>query len=118
MNSIPREQNRKVQAVHPGVYTNPHGGYIIHVKVNDRASSVLYGTVNTDNLAPTDTCTLAGMTVFEDCVAVALQNGHTILLHASEQQMKGSILRFYHADGTLWRVVALEQLNPGWVSGR
>jgi len=118
MNSTPRLPNGKVQAVHPGVYANPHGGYIVHVKVNDRASSVLNGTVSAEDLAPADTRTLAGMTIFEDCVAVALQNGHTILLHASEQQVKGSVLRFYHADGTLWRVVALEQLNPGWVSGR
>ena len=118
MNSTPRLPNGKVQAVHPGVYANPHGGYIVHVKVNDRASSVLNGTVSAEDQAPADTRTLAGMTIFEDCVAVALQNGHTILLHASEQQVKGSVLRFYHADGTLWRVVALEQLNPGWVSGR
>jgi len=118
MNSTPRHPNREVQAVHPGVYANPHGGYIVHVRVNDRASPVLNGTVSADDLAPADTRTLAGMTVFEDCVAVALQDGHTILLHVSERQMKGSVLRFYHADGTLWRVVALEQLNPGWVSGR
>jgi transposase len=118
MNSTPRYQNGEAQAVHPGVYANRSGGYIVHVRVNDGASPVLGSTVNADDLAPTDTRTLAGMTVFEDCVAVALQDGHTILLHASDPQVKGSVLRFYHADGTLWRVVGLEQLNPGWVSGR
>ena len=118
MNSTPRYQDREAQAVHPGVYANPHGGYIVHVRANDRVSPVLSGAARTDDLAPADTSTLAGMTVFEDCVAVALQDGHTILLHASDLQVKGSVLRFYHADGSLWRVVALEQLNPGWVSGR
>jgi transposase len=118
MNSTPGLQNREVQAVHPGVYANPHGGHIVHVKLDDRASPVLSNAAITDELAPADTPTLAGMTVFEDCVAVALQDGHTILLHAGDPQMKGSVLRFYHADGTLWRVVALEQLNSGWVSSR
>jgi transposase len=61
---------------------------------------------------------LAGISVFEDCVAVALQGGHTILLQASDPQVEGSVLCFYRANGTLWRVVPLEQLNPGWVSGR
>lgn len=118
MNSTPRHQNREAQAIPPGVCANAHGRYIVHVKANDRVSSVLNGPVSADDLAPTDTGTLAGMTVFEDCVAVALEDGHTILLHASERQMKGSVLRFYQADGTLWRVVGLEQLNSGWVSGR
>lgn len=118
MNSTPGHQNREAQAIHPGVYANPHGGHIIHVRVNDRALPVLSSATSTEELAPVDTPTLAGMIVFEDCVAVALQDGHTILLHASDPQMEGSVLRFYHADGTPWRVVALEQLNPGWVSGR
>jgi transposase len=118
MNSTPGLENREAQAVHPGVYANPHGGYIVHVKLNDRTSPVLSSAVGVDDLAPPDTPTLAGLTVFEDCVAVALQDGHTILLHASDPQMKGSILRFYRANGILWRVVALESLNPGWVSGR
>lgn len=118
MNSTTRYQNREAQGIHPGVYANPRGGYTIHVRVNDQASPVLKGTMSAEDLAPADTRTLAGMTVFEDCVAVALQDGHTILLHASDPQMKGSVLRFYYADSTLWRVVALEQLNAGWVSGR
>jgi transposase len=118
MNSTPGLQNREAQPVCPGVYANPHGGNTVHVKLNDRASPALSRSEPADRLAPADTRTLARMTVFEDCVAVALQDGHTILLHASDPQMKGSVLRFYHADGTLWRVVGLEQLNPGWVSGR
>ena len=89
MNSTPGLENREAQAVHPGVYANPHGGYIVHVKLNDRTSPVLSSAAGVDDLAPPDTPTLAGLTVFEDCVAVALEDGHTILLHASDPQMKG-----------------------------
>jgi hypothetical protein len=118
MNSTPGLQNREAQPVCPGVYANRHGGNTIHVKLNDRASPVLSRPETADRLAPADAPTSAGISVFEDCIAVVLQDGHTILLHASAPQVEGSVLCFYHASGTLWRVIPLEQLNPGWVPGR
>lgn len=48
----------------PGVRENPHGGYHIHVVLNDVSSLVLGGTTNQDGLAPPDAPVLAGMSVF------------------------------------------------------
>jgi hypothetical protein len=31
-----------------------------------------------------------------------------IPLHASDSKTRGTALRFYHANGTLWRIVLLE----------
>jgi len=39
------------------------------------------------------------------------------VVHVDDPQAAGSVVFFYHADGTLWRAVPLEQLNPGWVTG-
>jgi len=118
MNTTPEGQNLKAAPIHPGVCTNPQGGYVVHVKLDDRARPVLSGPAVMHELAPADTPTLAGITVLEDCVMLVLRRGATILLHASDPQARGSVLRFYHANGELWRVVPVEQLNPGWVMGR
>ena len=117
MNTTPEQRNREAQPVHPGVYANPQGGHTVHLKLNDRVLPVLGGLAVMDELSPTGTPTLVGIIVFEDCIALALEGGHTILVHVSDPQAKGTALRFYHANGRLWRVVPLEQLNPGWVSG-
>jgi transposase len=118
MNTTPERRNREARALHQGVYANGQGGYTVHLKRNDRVLPVLDSPALASALAPTDAPTLVGIVVFEDCVALALENGHTILVHVADPQATGTVLCFYHANGTLWRVVPLEQLNPGWVSGR
>ncbi|MEA3345927.1 MAG: hypothetical protein U9Q78_06775 [Chloroflexota bacterium] len=55
------------------------------------------------------------MSVFEDCVLFTLQDGEAIVVHVNDPQAAGSVVFFYHADGTLWRAVPVERLNPGWV---
>jgi hypothetical protein len=94
MDAKPRSQNGERQPVHPGVYTNVYGGYTIHVKLDDGALPVLNSPKTADELAPGDTPTLAGLVVFEDCVVLALQDGHSVLLHVSDPQTKGTVLRF------------------------
>ena len=64
---------------------------------------------------PPATPVLAEMLVFEDCVVLVLRNGHAIVIHVSDPKAAGSVIFFYHADGTLWRAAPLERLNPGWV---
>jgi hypothetical protein len=53
--------------------------------------------------------------VFEDCLLLVLQDGQALLLHVSDPAATGSVLYVHHANGTLWRVLPVEQLNPGWV---
>ena len=117
MDAIPRSWNWETESVHPGVWANVHGGYTIHVKLDDGAALVLRNPQTADELAPADTPTLAGLVVFEDCVALALQDGHSVVLHVSDPRTSGTVLRFYRANGVLRRVVPVEQLNAGWVSG-
>jgi transposase len=97
-----------------GVGENPHGGYHIHVRLNERgtAAGSLFGPRAS---MPPGTPVLAEMLVFEGCVLLALQDGDAIVLHVSDPEVSGSVVYFYHADGTLWRAIPLEQLNPGWV---
>jgi transposase len=102
----------------PGVRENPFGGYHLHVILSDVTGSLLRGATSTDQLAPPDAPLLAGMSVFEDVVVLDLQGGHSLVLHVTDPAAAGSVLFFYHANGTLWRVVPLEQLNPGWVLGQ
>lgn len=118
MDALPRLRNREAEPVHSGVRPNVCGGYTVHLRLNDRVLPVLSGPKRGDELAPADTPTLDGLLVFEDCVVLTLNDGHSVLLHVSDPQASGTVLRFYHANGVLWRVVPLEQLNPGWVSGR
>jgi transposase len=118
MDTAPKRRNGEGQPFHPGLSVNLQGGYTLHLKLNDGACLVLGSSVAANELAPTDTPTLAGMVVFEDCVVLALKSGYSILLRVSDPQARGTVLRFYHANGMLWRVIPLEQLNPGWVLGR
>ena len=98
----------------PGVGENPNGGYHVHVRLNERGTAV--GSLLGPRASmPPGTPTLAEMLVFEDCVLLALQDGDAIVLHVSDPEAAGSVVYFYHADGSLWRAVPLEQLNPGWV---
>jgi len=102
--------------IQPGVVKNPQGGYHIRIKLNERrASLIVGGGVNLNELAPPDTPTLSEMEVFEDCVHFKLQGGQSLIIHASDPEAVGSVVFFYHPNGTLWRVVPLEELNPGWV---
>jgi len=102
----------------PGVRENPYGGYHIHVMLNNIAVSVLDGATRLDELAPPDAPVLTGMSVLEDVVLLNLQDGQSLILHVSDPAAQGSVLFFYHANGTLWRAVPLEALNPGWVLGQ
>ena len=115
MNTITIASSDKALACRPGVRQNPHGGYHIHVQLNERRVSILSSV--SKGVAPSDTPVLAGMCVFEDSVLLALQDGQAILVHASEPSAAGSVVYFYHANGSLWRALPVEQLNPGWVLG-
>ncbi len=104
------------QESQPGVVKNPHGGYHIHLKLNEKwASPVVGGGVNPNELAPLNTPTLSEMEIFEDCIQCNLQGGQSLIIHASDPELVGSVVFFYHPNGTMWRVIPLEQLNPGWV---
>jgi transposase len=98
----------------PGVVENPNGGYHVHVRLNERGMAV-GGLLGPHATMPPGTPVLAEMLVFEDCVLLALQEGNAIVLHVSDPEAAGSVVYFYHSDGSLWRAVPLEQLNPGWV---
>jgi transposase len=102
----------------PGVHENPYGGYHIHVVLSDIAVSVLGGATQLDELAPPDAPLLAGMSVLENVVILNLQGNQSLVLHVTDPAACGSVIFFYRANGTLWRAVPLEQLNPGWVLGQ
>ena len=98
----------------PGVVENPGGGYHIHVRLKERgmaAGSLLNPRATMPSSAPV----LAEMSVFEDCVLLALRDGNAIVVHVNDPAATGSVVYFYRTDGCLWRAVPLEQLNPGWV---
>jgi transposase len=118
MNTRPGLENRETQPVHPGVWANRCGGYTVHLKLDDRVLPVLSSPKTADELAPVNAPTLASIIVYEDCVVLALKDGRSILLHVSDPGANGTVLRIYHSNGMLWRVIALEQLNGGWVSSR
>lgn len=101
----------------PGVFENPNGGYQIHVILDDRGTGVVGSVPEAGMLAPHDAPLLAGMTVTEDCVILALQDEQALVIHVTDPAAAGSVVYFYHANGVLWRAVPLEQLNPGWVLG-
>jgi len=98
----------------PGVGENPNGGYHIHVQLNERGRGS-GRLLDLSSSIPPGTPVLAEMLVFEDCVVLVLRNEDAIVIHVSDPEAAGSVIFFYHADGTLWRAVPLEQLNPGWV---
>lgn len=99
----------------PGVFENPNGGYQIHVILDDRGTEVVSSVPEAGTLAPPDAPILAGMTVTEDCVILALQDEQAIVIRVTDPAAAGSVVYVYHANGLLWRAVPLEQLNPGWV---
>lgn len=105
----------KVPELWPGVVQNPHGGYQIHVLLNRRGGPIIRGVVNPQTLAPAGTPTLVEMLVFEDCMALVLQDGQAVVMHVTDPAATGSVVNFYEPNGTLWRAVPLEALNPGWV---
>ena len=98
----------------PGVDENPNGGYHIHVQLDERGTATSH-LLHPHASMPPATPVLAEMLVFEDCVVLVLRNGDATVIHVSDPKAARSVIFFYHADGTLWRAVPLEQLNPGWV---
>jgi hypothetical protein len=102
----------------PGVRENAYDGYHVHVILSDIAGSVLGGATQLDELAPPDAPLLAGMSVLEDVVILHLQGNQSLVFHLRAPAVRGSVIFFYRANGTLWRAVPLEQLNPGWVLGQ
>jgi len=117
MDTTTDTQKGKAPESWPGVFENPNGGYHIHVILDDRETLVISGAIDLQVLAPPGTPVLAGMTVTEDCVILALEDGQAIVVHVTDPAAAGSVVYFYHTNGTLWRAVPLEQLNPGWVPG-
>lgn len=100
----------------PGVVENPNGGYHIHIQLDEREPDTTRNQLlNPCPAMPPDTPVLVEMSLFEDCVLFTLQGSEAILMHVDDLRSAGSVVFFYHADGTLWRAVPLEQLNPGWV---
>jgi transposase len=102
----------------PGVVENPHGGYHIHIQLNEHEpDTTRKRLLNPCPAMPPGTPVLVEMSVFEDCVLFTLQGSDAMVVHVDDPRAAGSVVFFYHADGTLWRGVPLEQLNPGWVLG-
>jgi len=64
----------------PGVFENPNGGYQIHVILDDRGTGVVASVPEAGMLAPHDAPILAGMTVTEDCVILALQDEQALVI--------------------------------------
>ena len=100
----------------PGIVENPNGGYHIHIQLNERRPDTTRNRLlNPCPAMPPRTPTLVEMSAFEDCVLFVLQDSEAIVVHVDDPRAARSVVFFYHADGTLWRAVPLEQLNPGWV---
>ncbi len=99
----------------PGVVKNPFGGYHLHVILDRRESPLLTEPVEPQALAAPGTPGLAHLWVFEDCLLLELQGGQALLLHVSDPAAAGSVLYMHHANGTLWRALPVERLNPRWV---
>ena len=98
------------------VIENPNGGYHIHIQLNERRPDTTRNwLLNPCPAMPPSTPVLVEMAVFEDCILFTLQNSEVIVVHVNAPSAAGSVVFFYHSDGTLWRAVPLEQLNPGWV---
>ncbi len=108
----------QAQEIAPGVFDNPHGGYHIHILLNERQASPIIGSaISVGELAPAGSPTLAAISVFEDVVVFELEGEESLVMRVSELAAGGSVVYIYHPNGTLWRTVPLEQLNPGWVAG-
>ena len=100
----------------PGVVENPNGGYHIHIQLDEhKPDTTRNQLLNPCPAMPPNTPVLVEMSAFEDCVLFAFKGSEAVLVHTDDPRAAGSVIFFYHADGTLWRAVPLEQLNPGWV---
>ena len=98
-----------------GIVENPNGGYYVHIQLDEREPDTIRNRLlNPCPAMPPSTPVLVEMSVFEDCVLFTLQDSEAIVVHVDDPRAAGSVVFFYHADGTLWRVVPLEELNPGW----
>lgn len=118
MNTIlPERPESEKSTMQPGVVKNPSGGYHIRVKLKGPAS-IIKGSLKADELIGLDAPELAGMSIFEDCIQLTLQEGGAIIMHVSNPEVRGSVVYFHQSNGRLWRAVAIEQLNPGWVLSR
>jgi hypothetical protein len=115
MEPTPDAQESQAPESWPGVVKNPHGGYHIHLILNERTTPIVSGRVNPQTLAPPDTPVLDKMLVFEDCVLWVRPDGRALVVHVADPAAAGSVVFFHHPNGTLGRVVPLERLNPGWV---
>lgn len=115
MTATTDSQRGKVPESWPGVSGNPHGGYHIHLTLNKRETPIIGGATNPQALAPPGTPVLAGMSVFEDCIAFVLRNGQAIVMHVTDPAAAGSVVYFHEPNGMLRQAVPLERLNPGWV---
>jgi transposase len=102
----------------PGVYENLYGGYHIHLILNESNAPVLCGPGSQGTLAPPGAPVLTGISIFEDTVVLQVQDGRSILLRVTDPAANGTVLHLYHRNGHLWRVIRLEELNPGWVFGQ
>ena len=99
-----------------GVVENPNGGYHIHIQLDEhKPDTTRNQLLNPCPAMPPNTPVLVEMSAFEDCVLFAFKGSEAVLVHTDDPRAAGSVIFFYHADGTLWRAVPLEQLNPGWV---
>jgi transposase len=110
-----REQSSELG---PGVYENLYGGYHIHLILDELNAPVICGPGGQGMLAPLGAPVLTGVSVFEDTVVLNVEGGQSLLLRVTDPSVAGSVLHFYHRNGRLWRVVRLEELNPGWVFGQ
>ncbi|MCP4536564.1 MAG: hypothetical protein GY832_05405 [Chloroflexi bacterium] len=100
----------------PGGAQNPNGGYHIHIQLNEHEPDTTCNRLlNSCPAIPPDAPILVEMSVFEDCVIFTVRESNTIVIHVDDPRAMRSVVFFYHADGTLWRAVPLEQLNPSWV---
>ena len=74
----------------PGVVKNPHGGYHIHIQLNEHEPDTIRNRLlNPCPAMPPGTPVLVEMSVFEDCVLLTLQDGHVIGIHVSDAEAAG-----------------------------
>jgi hypothetical protein len=77
--------NNITSKAQPGVVENPHGGYHIHVQLNEHNADTIHNTLlNLRPAMPPNTPTLVEMSVFEDCVLFTLQDDNAIAVHVGD----------------------------------